>query len=808
MKISTSALLVVLPLLMSSVPANAQISPDLSLPNNTNIQINENLRTIEGGTQIGNNLFHSFKDFSVPTGASVHFNNGLNIENIITRITGGSISNIDGLISANGTANLFLINPSGIVFGPNARLDINGSFFATTADSVEFANGSGYSATDPQAPLLSIDIPIGISFTNRSGAISVQGNGKGLTALSVRSTPIIRNNSEIGLQVHSNNALVLIGNKINFVDANVTAEQGQIEIGSVGSGKVNFNASNQGWNFDYKTSDFQNIDLTGRSLLYTSGDGAGAINIQGKFVSIKDGSGILSQTYNSSSDGINLKADSLNIEGISSEDGNFYSLLRTESLGSANGGNINIYTKDLVIEGGGNLGTRNYSVGKGGTLNIDASESINLIGYSAFSPFFTSSIITSNLGSGEAGSINIKTGDLLAKDGGLITSLTRGLGNGGEVNINANSIKLTNSKELISLGEEYVNYVPSSLASQTFNAGNAGKLTLSTSNLLVGEKATINTSSTGAGSAGSVAIKAFNIEVQGNISSAVIVANQTTQQRAGGLEVPIGLSGEVTINANNININSGYISVRNLGASQAGTLKINSDSISLNRKGSIRASTTSSEGGNIFLDVRKLQLNDSYITATAGGNGNGGNISIDADTVVLLETSNITANAFEGQGGNIKINSPGFFVSANSKVSATSEQGVNGTVKINTSQLDVVNSDIVSSSFNPTVIENTCSPEPPSYYSLTIPGKGGFPQSPNDLLTSTLGWAELSVPIAPKQLEQSVQPDETQDIVVAQGWKDNGNGTVNFTITPDPPKDITAYSSPLKSSCLHPKPVE
>lgn len=85
--------------------AQAQMTPDLTLPNNTTIQIDGNITTINGGTQVGNNLFHSFKDFSIPIGTSLHFKNGLDVQNIITRITGGSASNIDGLISANGTAN-------------------------------------------------------------------------------------------------------------------------------------------------------------------------------------------------------------------------------------------------------------------------------------------------------------------------------------------------------------------------------------------------------------------------------------------------------------------------------------------------------------------------------------------------------------------------------------------------------------------------------------------------------------------------------------------------------------------------------
>ncbi len=146
---------------------------------------------ISGGAQRGSNLFHSFSQFNVRDGQRVYFVNPSGIQNILTRVTGGQVSNILGTLGVEGSANLFLLNPNGIVFGPNARLDVRGSFLGTTANSFVFPQGIEFSATNPQAPpLLTINVPIGLQFGSQPGritsrAVSRDEQGNPIDGLSV-----------------------------------------------------------------------------------------------------------------------------------------------------------------------------------------------------------------------------------------------------------------------------------------------------------------------------------------------------------------------------------------------------------------------------------------------------------------------------------------------------------------------------------------------------------------------------------------------------------------------------------------------
>src|SRR6266850_3444106 len=135
--------------------------------------------TVSGGYQQGTNLFHSFSRFNVPSGGSATFDGPASIQNILSRVTGTESSTIDGTISTRAampTANFYLINPNGIVFGANAFLDVGGSFHASTANYIKLADGHIFSATPSGGELLTSEAPQAFGFlTGNPASISVEG---------------------------------------------------------------------------------------------------------------------------------------------------------------------------------------------------------------------------------------------------------------------------------------------------------------------------------------------------------------------------------------------------------------------------------------------------------------------------------------------------------------------------------------------------------------------------------------------------------------------------------------------------------
>lgn len=678
--------------LYSSNPTAAQIVPDATLPINSTVIQQGNTSIIEGGTTAGTNLFHSFKSFSIPTGDNAFFNNATNIQNIFSRVTGSSISNIDGLIKANGTANLFLINPNGIIFGQNAQLNIGGSFIATTASSIRFADGIEFSATNPQnLPLLTINIPIGLQYGTNLGKIVVRGLNHNISQDQKPPNDIIRDNRPSGLQVNKGQTLALVGNEVIFQGGNLTAEEGRIEIGSVDSNSyVTIKSTNSGWVLGYENvPSFQDVTLLKAASLDVSGAASGNIQVQGKRLILKDGSIILAIKTGSSSAGtITIKvSESLEAIGTTTSENIMPSGLLTlvNSKGAGTGGNINIETGQLILRDGAQIGASTRGGGKGGSLTVKASELIEISGTQTDLNYASGLFTNIQPGvMGDGGDLIIETGRLIVRDGGLVGAGTYSAGNSGNLIIKA-------SESIEVSGVRADGQGVSGLLTNVFvpeATGNGGNLTIETQRLILQNGGLVAVGTFGKGNSGNLTVKVSeSVEVTGkaplrNVPSGLYVS---ALEKAPG-EKTTGGAGNLTIETGRLIIRDGAtVNATSFSLKKAGELNIKAGSIQIDNLGSINADSQAG-GGSIELKSPKITLRNSSITTNAKGGESGGDINIEARFLQLRDRSSITTNASGSNttGGNINFNlNNGLLIAQeNSDITANAEQSRGGKIAI------------------------------------------------------------------------------------------------------------------------------
>ncbi len=786
-------------LMLLSGSAIAQVTPDGSL--RTTVTQSGNNFAINHGNRVGNNLFHSFDQFSVPTNGSAVFNNAADVQNIFSRITGGSISNINGLIQANGTADLFLLNPRGVLFGPNARLNVGGSFVGTTASSIQFADGVAFNAVN-STPLLTLSAPIGLQMGSNPGAIAVQGTGHRLIATSPFA-PLDPSNNPVGLQAGIDRSLMLIGGAVDLAGGVMAAQGGgHLEIGSVQAGnRVNLNRSGLGWIGDYSAvQQFSDIHLAQQSLLNATGR-SNSVLLQGKNISLTEGSTLFMQNFGLERSGdITVRATgTLNLTG-NTADGRLGSLIQLDNFGTGAAGDVTIAAAAINLLEGGSIVSRMYSPGLGGNVSVNVADSIVIDGVAPANPVAAASISTTTYGPRDAGDVTIVAGRLRILNGGSFSSLTVGAGKAGTVRVNAS--------DLVEVaGNNSITLTPSTLVSTSFGTGNATDVLINTAKLVVRNGGIVGSSAYVTAAAGNVMINASeSLDLQGRplgsitasrIASTAEILDPVTQAAYGLPPIPLGDAGSLVINTPALRITDGaYVTVENDGPGKAGDLEINSRSIFLNNQGAITASTASGNGGNLRLNVQDSLLlrRGSNISATAAGQGDGGNLSIHAPTVIGLENSDITASAVQGQGGKITLTTQGILglafrprLTPENDIVASSEFGISGTVEINTMGIDP-NSGLIELPMD--LVDSTqqvtagCADSQNS--SFVITGRGGIPDNPTAQFSPQRPWNDVrSLPTGPAVTAQSPTSPQTQPLVETTGWRRNDNGQVELLTSTD-----------------------
>ena len=687
-------------------PATAQISSDGTL--STTVTTNDGINfLIENGDRAGDNLFHSFSAFSIPNLGEAYFNNNAtDIVNIFSRVTGGNISDIQGLIRANGTANLFLINPAGIVFGENAALDIGGSFFATTAESVVFGDDLEFSATEPQqaAPLLTVNITPGLQMGANPGKITVQGNGHNLTAADPVFSPYAFTQPNPGLQVQPGNIIALIGSDITLEGGVLTAESGRIDLIAIGNNQsspplVNLSNTSSGWNVNsVELQQLGDINLTQESLLDASA--TGSIQLQGRNITFRDGSLALIQNTTSVAAGdITIRsAEVLQLDGMSTN-GEIRSGLENQTIAAGNAGGIQVIASDVMIKDGAAIFARSFSSGATGDIVINAADKIQAQGFSLLNPGSNANSLISTVAfdTGDSGNIEVSATNLALLDSGIIITLTFGEGNAGKLRADViNSIETS--------GLNPVTASISALSSSSFGAGNAGDSSINTGQLILSNQGRVTTAGFATGDAGNVVVNASQvIEISGestSIDSSVDILSEIVRAIFRLPDTPSGNAGRVTINTPVLRLeDQGAVSVRNEGAGNAGNLEINADSVIINQQGVITASTTTGTGGNIQLQAQTLDIDHQGEINASTLSGKGGDIQLQiAESLQLRNNGQIVADAQQaGEGGNITITAPETILTQDSSIS-TNVQGTatGGELSLTGDRLSIFDGSVLS----------------------------------------------------------------------------------------------------------------
>lgn len=709
-------------------PVLAQsVSLDGTLGRSGGLQGPEYVVPQEAGRTIGGNLFHSFGRLSLQRGEVLRFESSPGVRNIISRVTGGVPSSINGLIQSQiSGVNLFLINPSGIVFGPQARLDVNGSFVASTASEVQFANLGSFSALAPARPsdLLTVN-PSALRFSQRlSQPITVNARRAELT------NPMVLDVD--GLSVRQGRSLLLLGGAITLDGGGLKAPSGTLEIAGVAGNQtvpLNWEGDRPNLRLPPQIA-LANVTLTHQANVNISGPlGGGRLQIIGHDVWLNDAE---------------VSANGAPLDVLLSARGNLlavnsriYSGYEAAVGGNVevNGGNITLQDTQIFSSAFGNRESGAIALnavehlslsestldsstdnGRGGDMRLYAGRAIHL--WETNLNGNTMNGTGSNIDLRTPGTLVIRTSD---SGSGVVATQVRGRGGAGSIALEGGQGVFLDGAQLLSNAQ---------------NQGKAGLIVLQTSDLRLSNGARIDVQNQGTQPGGNIIVQSNQL-VMGDRSN----ISATTSSSEGG----------------NINL-----TIRNL-------LLLRQASAITTAAG-INNSAGTGNGGNVRINaalVVGLPDQSNEIT-TRAFRGNGGNITIRTQGLSGFEQKRSTP----GDRTNV--------------IDASSRFGLSGTVQILTPDTDPsqgLTSLPVEVTDPANQIARTCptagnTARSPSQF--MIPGRGGLPIAPTDPLTATAATARW-VAFAPGRPGAGVAlPTLVEPLREAQGWVRKVDGTVQL----------------------------
>jgi filamentous hemagglutinin family protein len=576
------------------------------------------------GSTTGNTLFHSFKTFNINTGESATFTGANNILNVISRVTGGDISTINGALRSQvGKANFYFINPSGIVFGANAQVDVPAAFHVSTIDNLTFSDGSNFNVKTP-ANSLSIASPesFGLTAASNSNNSLLTLNGAMLSVKDTQQIDLVAGkitlNNQAALLANEGN-IKLTAPQIDIANATISAntdsatdagnvdiqttnlsltDGAQISADSNGAGKsgiVTINAkdtltiqngalissnSNAQGNGGAVTINTNTLHLDGKNTTAftgiaanaTSSGQAGQVNVQATSVNIESGAEINSSTFaQGNANAVTLVTQDLTIDGKNNTAGATGIGSNANPNSQGNAGNINVTANTIHLINGGEINSSTSGLGNAGHVQV-AAKSIAIDGQNNQTQVTGIHSDTSGVASGNGGEVDVHANALTLANTGTIGSNSFGSGDAGEVKIDADTIDIN--------GQGSTDNLFTGISSNALAQGDAGKVSVSADKITLTEKGRITSNTNADGNAGDVNVFAKRIDIDGNNNGTYtgIASNTSTGK---------GDAGTVNVNASLININNaGRITTNTRGNGKAGNLTIQADTLNIDAQNS------------------------------------------------------------------------------------------------------------------------------------------------------------------------------------------------------------------------------
>lgn len=697
------------------------------------------------GKTVGNNLFHSFHEFNVTESQAAIFSgpDKVKINNIISRVTGGNQAYIDGALrSTIQGADFFFVNPAGVIFGPNAKLEVSGKFIVTTANQLMDGDGNLVLSTDRDNCVLTSAPPSAFGFTTDNPA-TITVNGSFLHVANGQTLSLVGGDVQVeGVPFATtvdNPTLGAPGGRIEIISVasqgTVGANDGLQSFASLGEVAISMGAGlavsgDAGGTVVIRSgrlvmtgneADF--FPLGGFIQSETTGNGDGAatavdIDVRGDIEAATLVSLVVSNTSGHGRAGdIDVRSDRL----ILASGAKF----ETTTTGPGQAGDIHVHVNSLELIDGGQLFSTTFDAGAGGDggdIRVEARDSITVIGVG-----FTPSGISTQTGfasAGDGGNVIITTKTLTVKDGAAVDTSAAGSGRGGLLDLTADAVMLSGVQVSLFGADN-----PAFIRSQTFNTGvagkgEAGKVVMNVGSLEVRDGAKIGVDTSGVDDAGQLELHANRILItsvnaqngenlgrptgifaEGGIGSTGdggrLMVTAGTLEIRDGAQISAsakgqGDAGSVDVIANEVLLSGGTIASFSTGTGNAGDLTVSAqNTLSLENQSLVTTSAQSTSGGGIHLAAGAgLHANQSTVTAQAAIDG--GNITMSGGTILELVGSQITAES-DMNGGDISLAATNGLGLTDSTVTAEAG-GKGGRITVDSQSVTMKASQLIASS--------------------------------------------------------------------------------------------------------------